>query len=52
MLLFAVALGSGGKSYINMQPEIEAEQQSAEEKNEQTNSSLEPDETGGMNMTM
>ena len=34
------------------QSEIEAEQQSAEEKNEQTNSSDEPDETGGMNMTM
>ena len=34
------------------QSEIEAEHQAAEEKNDQTNSSDEPDETGGMNMTM
>ena len=34
------------------QSEIEAEQQAREENNEQSNSSDEPDETGGMNMTM
>ncbi len=34
------------------QSEIEAEQQAAEEKNEQTNNNDEPDETGDMNMTM
>ena len=34
------------------QSEIEAEQQTLDEKSEQTNSSDEPDETGGMNMTM
>ena len=34
------------------QSEIEAEQQALDEKSEQSNSSDEPDETGGMNMTM